>query len=307
MGKGLVTGGGPVAARLPSGATVTREPFEKSVEAGQEVQVDVAFEPKFSLENVEGPKSASLVLTGPGAASSPKWSIPVPLAGTFNGIRLGVTMTSDQREIYLVDPDASFDVTLTFVGTDVARKGTLRGQNVPAGVSLAPQPLTVPPGQTVKSVARVQFDGASFRRDGVGRPGEIVFVHDGGSSKAGSPSRACPRHSRWIPGTGRTAGSRRPGCSSEPHRRGSRSISGPGTRASSRLRRSGGEADAAGERIGRTAVSVGYAAPTAPVLETRRSDQPASSLEDYAKIVHGPVTFRCQEVMLLAPPENQPE
>jgi hypothetical protein len=308
MGGGLMTGGGPIAARLPSGAPVTHEPFEKSVEAGQEIQVDVVFEPKFSLENVAGPKSASLQLAGPGAASSPKWSIPVSLAGTFSGIRLGVTMTSDEREIYLVEPEASFDVTLTFVGTDVARKGTLRGQNLPAGVSLAPQPLAVPPGQTMKAVVRLQFNWGSFRKDGVGRPGEIVFEHDGGSSKAGLTLTGLPAGLTLDSGFREDCGI---------------------TTAWMQLRASPGkitfylwaqnasvikapviwgEADAAGERIWGTPISVNYAVPTVPVLRTINSDMfPPPSREDYAKIVRGPVTFRCQAVKVLAPPENQPK
>lgn len=183
MGGGLMTGGGPVAARLPSGSPVTREPFEKSVAEGQEVQVDVVFEPKFSLDNVAGPKTATLVLAGPGAPTS--WRVDVPVAGRFEGIKLSLVFKTDGDTFDVVEPDNQFQVPVSLLGFGHTVQGRFRLKSAPNGFLMDEKTFSVPPGGTARTTLTFHLAGI-WLGNGAYRPGgevRVVFEYEGKSSE----------------------------------------------------------------------------------------------------------------------------
>src|SRR5258706_2014082 len=66
-------------------ANVVAAPFTANADAQDTIHVTVEFAPKFSFEEVAGPKSAHVV------ATALRWKTDVLATGTFNGLRLGMS------------------------------------------------------------------------------------------------------------------------------------------------------------------------------------------------------------------------
>jgi hypothetical protein len=87
-------GGGPQArptsrslyANQVLKSTVASGPFSTAVDEGDRVVLTIEFAPKWSLDDVAGPKSARVDVTGV------QWKTKVPLTGFFDGLKLGLAV-----------------------------------------------------------------------------------------------------------------------------------------------------------------------------------------------------------------------
>jgi len=174
-------------------ARVTVAPWQIPSKAGDEVQVDVVFEPKFDLfSNTAGPKSATLTLKGPGQRGG--WSVDVPVRGDFNGLQIGVTVLLKDRELYAFTGDARATATVRLVGLDSPASGTLRAGKMPPGVSAASVQVSVPAGQTVEVSVPLSltWGGGGLPADGQPEDFELVFDYGGRSATAGGSISPLP-------------------------------------------------------------------------------------------------------------------
>jgi len=172
---------------------VTAPPWQIPSKAGDEVQVDVVFEPKFDLfSNTAGPKSATLTLKGPGQRGG--WSADVPVRGDFNGLQIGVTALLKDRELIAFTGDARATATVRLVGLDTPASGTLRGGKMPPGVSAPSLPASVPAGQTVEVSVPLSltWGAGGLPTDGQPKDFELVFDYGGRSATAGGSISPLP-------------------------------------------------------------------------------------------------------------------
>ncbi len=172
---------------------VTAAPWQIPSKTGDEVQVDVIFEPKFDLfSNTAGPKAATLTLKGPGQRGG--WSVNVPVRGDFNGLQIGVTVLLKNRELYAFAGDARATATVRLVGLDTPASGTLHGGKMPQGVSAPSVPASVPAGQTVEVNVPLSLSWGvgGLPTDGQPEDFELVFDYGGRSATAGGSISPLP-------------------------------------------------------------------------------------------------------------------
>lgn len=153
---GLIVGGsmGQMPARKVA-AKVTRPPWMIATNAGQDVEVRLAFSPHFDLFNfTAGTYKDTLSVTGtywnPGDPKEPSWSLKVPVTGRFDGLALDVIVLADEWHPEVIseasyDPSVPLRVPLGFhlLNFHDAVTGTLSGEGLPAGVSVQPATITV--------------------------------------------------------------------------------------------------------------------------------------------------------------------
>ncbi len=174
-------------------ARVTAAPWQIQSKAGDEVQVDVIFEPKFDLfSNAAGPKSATLALKGPGTQGA--WSVDVPVQGDFNGLQIGVTLLLKDRELFAFPGDAQATATARLVGLTTPVNGTLHGGKMPAGVSAPSMEVSVPANQTIEVTVPLSltWGGGGLPSDGKPEDFELVFDAGGRSATAGGSISPLP-------------------------------------------------------------------------------------------------------------------
>jgi hypothetical protein len=158
-------------------------PAQWNVGANQDVEIDVVFEPKFDLFSMTaGPKTAAMKVAGPGPKQA--WSLSVPMQGMFNGIHIGAIFTVDDKEVQAVSGTARVDVQVRLIGVDTPLKGTVHGQNVPAGVTVGSVPVSVNAAQTVTAKVPVSFAWNALPPDGKNRDVQLVFDVPGHASTA---------------------------------------------------------------------------------------------------------------------------
>ena len=185
MGAGAFGGGGPLMARnVKSHITNPSKPWRWSLAPGAEIQIDLVFEPKFDLFSMTaGPKPATMKVTGPGPQGN--WTLSVPLAGMFNGLKIAATFVVADKEPVVVSPAPGLDLAVSIAATSSELKGTIRGGSLPAGVSVTPVAVTVPPGSEKKVTVPLKLNwNGGFPADGVAKAGELVLEYGGGSQKA---------------------------------------------------------------------------------------------------------------------------
>ncbi len=158
-------------------------PAQWNVGANQDIEIDVLFEPKFDLFSMTaGQKTAILKVSGPGPSHA--WSLAIPIHGMFNGLHIGAIFTVDDKEVQVVEGTARVDVQVRLVGVDTALKGTVHGQNAPAGVTVGSVPVAVNPAQTVTVKVPVSFTWSALPADGKNRDVPLVFDVPGHASNA---------------------------------------------------------------------------------------------------------------------------
>ena len=158
-------------------------PAQWTVGANQVVELDVVFEPKFDLFTMTaGPKTGALKLSGPGPAHP--WSLSVPMQAMFNGLHIEAIFTVDDHTVQVVEGTAHVDVGVKLVGVDSAVKGTVRGQSVPAGMTVGTAPIAVNPAQTVTAKVPVTFAWGSLKPDGISRDVTLALDAPGVTSTA---------------------------------------------------------------------------------------------------------------------------
>jgi hypothetical protein len=158
--------GANVKLRIPYADNESRA-LTWQIDPNVEVQLDVAFNPKFDLAAMTaGDKNLGLVVRGPGPYGG--WQLSVPLHGVFHGVHLLPTLLVKDREPVLVRPADAIDVAVDVISPGSAVSGTLRGVGLPAGVTVDPVGVTVPAGGTTSTKVRVHASTA-FPADGVFR------------------------------------------------------------------------------------------------------------------------------------------
>jgi hypothetical protein len=187
---GSVGGGGPNKMGMTSPAAIrtvrvrqTSAPWSINANTDEEVQIDVIFEPKFNLFSMAaGQKTTTLKVNGP----SPKgnWALSIAGRGMFDGLRVGGTMTIDEKESMVVQGNATFELTANVTATDKVLQGTIHGGSLPAGVSAASVPVSVAPGTTSKVKIPLQINWGSLPTNGSVQNGELVLDSPQGNSKA---------------------------------------------------------------------------------------------------------------------------
>jgi len=185
MGAGGFGGGGPVMGRnVKSRITNPSRPWQWSLAAGAEIQIDVFFEPKFDLFSMTaGPKPATMKVTGPGPHGN--WMLSIPLAGTFNGLKIAATFVVADKEPVVISPAPGYDLSVSVAATSSELKGTIRGGSLPAGVTVGPVAVNVPPASERKVIVPLKINwNGGFPSDGVAKAGELVLDYGGGSKKA---------------------------------------------------------------------------------------------------------------------------
>jgi hypothetical protein len=157
-------------------------PWEITSSAGEEIQIDVTFEPKFDLFSMgAGPKSAVLVVKGPGPQIP--WQMNVPVAGVFNGKRLGVGFVANGSDIPAVQGDSQVVIPVTLFGTGTPTSGNLRAKTSPPGTAFSARPVTLAANETQKLQLPLSINSA-LSYDGTPRQVELVYEYGGGSSTA---------------------------------------------------------------------------------------------------------------------------
>lgn len=186
--------GGQMAMRKVA-AKVTRAPWTIMTNAGQDVEVRLAFAPHFNLFNfAAGTYKDTLTVAGtfwnPGDPKEPSWSLKIPVSGKFNGLALDVLLFADDWHPEVVtDPSyvpsipQTFPLVFHLVNTRDAVTGTLSAEGLPSGVKAQPMNVAVGKGQTktvtlVLSIDRQSDFYVRSPRE-VSIPFDVIFRHDG--------------------------------------------------------------------------------------------------------------------------------
>ncbi len=140
---GLTQTGGPKSMGGISQPTIqthqvkvrqTSAPWQITSEANEDVEIDVVFAPKFDLFTMgAGPKTSTLTVKG--LAQTTAWTMNVPIAGTFNGKRIGVVFVAGAAEIPVVSGESQVVLPLTLYGSGTPTTGTIRAKNMPKGAT----------------------------------------------------------------------------------------------------------------------------------------------------------------------------
>lgn len=186
--------GGQMAMRKVA-AKVTRAPWTIMTNAGQDVEVRLAFAPHFNLFNfAAGTYKDTLTVAGtfwnPGDPKEPSWSLKVPVSGKFNGLALDVLLfAQDWHPEVVTDPAyvPSIPQTLPLVfhlmNTRDALTGTLSAEGLPPGVKAQPMNVAVGKGETktVTLVLSIDRQSEFYRLSPreVPIPFDVIFRHDG--------------------------------------------------------------------------------------------------------------------------------
>lgn len=149
------------AVRVPS-ASRGNPPWSLNAQAGQDVEIVIAFEPHFDLfKMAAGDYDASLQVTGRvsnpmkqtrvAAPRPPQWAIKIPVHGKFQGRNLGVLLVANYDEMALLegldpprDPQnpvgadryRSFRLRVELTNTGKATSAVFRADSLPPGVSM---------------------------------------------------------------------------------------------------------------------------------------------------------------------------
>jgi hypothetical protein len=155
-------------------------PWEIVSAAGEEIQIDVVFEPKFDLFKMgAGPKNATLAVKGPGPQIP--WQMNVPVSGVFNGKRLGVAFIANAGELPAVQGDGQIMIPLTLIGTGNATSGLIKAKSLPTGTAFPAKTVAVGANENQKIGAPLWVTaGVTF--DGTPRQIELVYDYGTGSS-----------------------------------------------------------------------------------------------------------------------------
>jgi hypothetical protein len=164
---------GSMKASRKVGSQVTRPPWTIVTNAGQDVDVRLAFSPHFNLFNfAAGIYKDTLTATGtywnPGDPKEPSWTLRVPVSARFNGLALDVLVLAEDWHPELVtdpvyNPSVPQHLPLAFrlINTRDAVTGVLSGDGLPAGVSVAPATVTIGKGQSKVVPMDVSIDRSS--------------------------------------------------------------------------------------------------------------------------------------------------
>ncbi len=159
--------------RIPYGDNESRT-ISWQIDPDVEVQIDVAFNPKFDLASMTaGEKTWTLKVSGPGPYAA--WQLGIPLHGVFHGLRGGVLLRAG-GDVDVVEPDTSFRKTVTLVGApDRAITGVLHASVdyppvVVGYVTANDVTVTVPAGKTIEATITFQlrdyWHGGAWNRGG---------------------------------------------------------------------------------------------------------------------------------------------
>jgi hypothetical protein len=145
-------------------ATVASAPFSAVAADGDRVVVAIDFAPKWSLDEVAGPKSARVDVAGF------QWKSQVPLAGFFNGLKLGLAVARPPT-FYAADqpyvPGNRFSAysptpQLSIVNaTGQPQLVQLTADQLPPGVVVAPQQVQFAAGDSRSIPLSVTWDPRS--------------------------------------------------------------------------------------------------------------------------------------------------
>src|SRR5215831_11399847 len=179
MAKGPIVPIQPVKVRYqyPDGGT---GPLQWKLEPGTDVQIDVVFQPHFKFgSEMAGQKTSIMKVTGPGPKLN--WTLALPLRGVFDGVKMSVLISADQKEVFGVQNDEGAYANLTITGLGTPVQGTIKaGGTLPKGVSVQSQVVTVPAKVSLKVPVWIAFGAIQAWRQ---QPLELVFESSSGSSK----------------------------------------------------------------------------------------------------------------------------
>lgn len=163
-----IAGGGPLRTVKRSTA-----PFQIKVDAGSEIEIDVAFLP---VPGVPVSRGATLTITGPGPVVG--WTQKVALTGKYIP---GVQLQTIAR-VNAVEPQTEVELPFNVVGTDHDVKGHFLIKDGPTNVFLEGGPDILIKKDIVQPVkTRLKLNNFWFG-GGANRPGgyvHVVFVYEG--------------------------------------------------------------------------------------------------------------------------------
>ena len=165
-------GGQPIALRKVE-AQVTHAPWSIDANAGQDVDIELSFSPKFNLNSfTAGVKKDTLAVKGsywnPNDPVEKPWKLSVPVSGLFKGIQVDVIFEADEDNVTFITPPAynpsvkqNFEITATLVNVGQDVNGTIVGNDLGPGLSMAPIPITLAKGKTMKTTLVFSIDPES--------------------------------------------------------------------------------------------------------------------------------------------------
>lgn len=188
--------GGQMAMRKVA-SKVIRAPWTIITNAGQDVEVRLAFAPHFDLFTfAAGTYKDTLTVAGtfwnPGDPKEPSWSLKVPVSGKFNGLALDVVVLADDWHpevvtdpIYSPSVPQAFPLVFHLINTRDAVTGTLSAEGLPAGVTAQAMNVAVGKGQSKAVTLVFSIDRRSefyrYSPREVPVPFDVTFRHDGKS------------------------------------------------------------------------------------------------------------------------------
>jgi hypothetical protein len=160
----------------------TAPPWQVTASPNEEIQIDVTFEPKFDLFTMAaGAKPSTLVVKGPGNGGN--WTMNVPIAGMFNGKRIGVVFLITQAEIPVVNGlDKEVTIPVRLIGTSTGATGLIHSKTLPPGVSFPAKSVAVGANQTIDVPMTLWNTGIAS--DGVEKKLEIAFDYGNATATA---------------------------------------------------------------------------------------------------------------------------
>lgn len=185
MAPGSTTAGSMAVRNVKARIVDPPKPWQWSLGEGDEIQIDLLFAPKFDLAKMTaGPKSATMRVTGPGPMGA--WTLNVPLAGTFNGIKLKPVFLADEKEIYPVEGDATHDVPVSVSSAGGPLNATIRPGSLPPGVTMLPVGVPVAANATTKTKVRLSltWGAGGLKGDAQARTVELLLDFPGGQQTA---------------------------------------------------------------------------------------------------------------------------
>jgi hypothetical protein len=281
-------------------------PWTYGADAGNQILIHVVFKPKFDISSMmAGQKSATMKVSGPGPKGN--WALSIPLQGMFNGLQLKPVFLADEREPYVIEGDGTRDLLVGLTGVGTAVNGTIRGGTLLPGVSVAPVPAAAPANGTTKVNVRLglKWGAGGLQPDAQPRSIELIFDYPGG------PQRLTLSLTP-VPGFLQINSLKRSDCgvaefnfqlNADARAQGYLMMWGNNWDLINR-RYVWGEARVEGQRFAGD-VSIFYERKGDQVLTYARFG--ATPPEVMARIKRGAVTFACQLVKVLGPPENQPK
>jgi hypothetical protein len=190
----------------------TAAPWTVNTVAGQDVAIDVAFQPVLNIGSMlAGNYSSTLTVSGAqNGGKGPPWKADVPTQGFFRGKSIGVLMNSPTHELFAVLPTPPYiqtqpediDLPITLININDTATGTIRANALPQGVTMDPLSITVPRGQTVNSTLHFHVDRTRGILHGPqdSYPVTVRFDYNGPPSQLGLTITVLPTALEWDSG-----------------------------------------------------------------------------------------------------------